>query len=180
MAPGEANALEYDWRYRARPEQLPPAGSWRVWLLLAGRGFGKTRCGAEWVRAEVKAGRRRIALVGPTAADARNVMVEGASGIRALLDDPTTIITRGTSYDNATNLAPAFLAQIVKRYEGTRLGRQELNAEVLEDVPGALWNRKRLEELRWPHFKAVPELVRIVVAIDPAASSSEESDETGI
>jgi len=267
MAPGEANALEYDWRYRARPEQLPPAGSWRVWLLLAGRGFGKTRCGAEWVRAEVKAGRRRIALVGPTAADARNVMVEGASGIlaispdperplyepskrrltwpngavattysadeperlrgpqhdaawcdefaawrypeawdmlmfgmrlggdprvvvtttpkptkviRDLLDDPTTIITRGTSYDNATNLAPAFLAQIVKRYEGTRLGRQELNAEVLEDVPGALWNRKRLEELRWPHFKAVPELVRIVVAIDPAASSSEESDETGI
>src|SRR6516162_5506012 len=267
MAPGEANAFEYDWRYRARPEQLPPAEPWRVWLLLAGRGFGKTRCGAEWVRAEVKAGRRRIALVGPTAADARNVMVEGASGIlaispdperplyepskrrltwpngavattysadeperlrgpqhdaawcdefaawrypeawdmlmfgmrlggdprvvvtttpkptkviRDLLDDPTTIITRGTSYDNATNLAPAFLAQIVKRYEGTRLGRQELNAEVLEDVPGALWNRKRLEELRWPHFKAVPELVRIVVAIDPAASSSEDADETGI
>ena len=72
MAPREANAFEYDWRYRARPEQLPPAGSWQVWLLMAGRGFGKTRCGAEWVRAEVKAGRRRIALVGPTAADARN------------------------------------------------------------------------------------------------------------
>src|SRR6202047_5522714 len=71
MARGEANAFQYDWRYRARPEQLPPGGSWRVWLLLAGRGFGKTRCGAEWVRAEVKAGRRRIALVGPTAADAR-------------------------------------------------------------------------------------------------------------
>src|SRR6476646_3198506 len=68
MAPGAAAAFEYDWRYRARPEQLPPGGSWRVWLLLAGRGFGKTRCGAEWVRAEVKAGRRRIALVGPTAA----------------------------------------------------------------------------------------------------------------
>ena len=67
-------------------------------------------------------------------------------------------------------MTPAFLAQIVKRYEGTRLGRQELNAEVLEDVPGALWNRKRLEELRWPHDKAVPELVRIVVAVDPAAS----------
>src|SRR5262249_38572097 len=88
MAPGEANALECDWRYRARPEQLPPAGSWRVWLLLAGRGFGKTRCGAEWVRAEVKAGRRRIALVGPTAADARRVMVEGASGILAISPDP--------------------------------------------------------------------------------------------
>ena len=79
MARGEANTFHYDWRYRARPEQLPPDGSWRVWLLLAGRGFGKTRCGAEWVRAEVKAGRRRIALVGPTAADARNVMVEDES-----------------------------------------------------------------------------------------------------
>ena len=72
MAPGEANAFEYDWRYRARPEQLPPAGSWRVWLLLAGRGFGKTRCGAEWVRAEVKAGRRRIALVGALAGSETN------------------------------------------------------------------------------------------------------------
>ena len=88
MAPGEANAFEYDWRYRARPEQLPPAGSWRVWLLVAGRGFGKTRSGAEWVRAEVKAGRRRIALVGPTAADARQVMVEGASGILAISPGP--------------------------------------------------------------------------------------------
>jgi phage terminase large subunit-like protein len=53
MAPGAATAFQYDWRYRARPEQLPPDGSWRVWLLMAGRGFGKTRCGAEWVRAEV-------------------------------------------------------------------------------------------------------------------------------
>jgi phage terminase large subunit-like protein len=87
MAPGAAAAFEYHWRYRARPEQLPPGGSWRVWLLLAGRGFGKTRCGAEWVRAEVKAGRRRIALVGPTAADARDVMVEGEAGILAISPD---------------------------------------------------------------------------------------------
>src|SRR6516225_7039752 len=172
MAPGEANAFEYDWRYRARPEQLPPAGSWRVWLLVAGRGFGKTRSGAEWVRAEVKAGRRRIALVAPTAADARNVMVEGASGIlaispdeperlrgpqhdaawcdelaawrypeawdmlmfgmrlgadprtvvtttprpakliRDLVRDPICVVTRGTSYENRGNLAPAFFDQI--------------------------------------------------------------------
>jgi phage terminase large subunit-like protein len=56
MAPGEANAFEYHWRYRARPEQLPPVGSWRVWLLMAGRGFGKTRCGAEWEREEVQGG----------------------------------------------------------------------------------------------------------------------------
>ena len=87
MAPDAAAAFEYDWRYRARPEQLPPEGSWRVWLLMAGRGFGKTRCGAEWVRAEVKAGRRRIALVAPTAADARVVMVEGELGILAISPD---------------------------------------------------------------------------------------------
>ena len=87
LAPDAAAAFEYHWRYRARPEQLPPEGSWRVWLLMAGRGFGKTRCGAEWVRAEVKAGRRRIALVAPTAADARDVMVEGKSGILAISPD---------------------------------------------------------------------------------------------
>src|SRR5271168_3092854 len=87
MAPDAAATFEYDWRYRARPEQLPPEGSWRIWLLMAGRGFGKTRCGAEWVRAGVKAGHRRIALVAPTAADARDVMVEGESGILAISPD---------------------------------------------------------------------------------------------
>jgi phage terminase large subunit-like protein len=97
-----------------------------------------------------------------------------------LIADPTTVITRGSTYDNRANLAPAFLAQIIKKYEGTRLGRQELNAEVLDDVPGALWNRARLEELRWPVYRSVPELTRIVVAIDPAASSGEDADETGI
>jgi predicted phage terminase large subunit-like protein len=100
--------------------------------------------------------------------------------IRELIGDPTTVITRGSTYDNRANLAPAFLAQIIKKYEGTRLGRQELNAEVLDDVPGALWNRARLEELRWPVYRSVPELTRIVVAIDPAASSGEDADETGI
>jgi hypothetical protein len=233
MAPGAATAFQYDWRYRARPEQLPPDGSWRVWLLMAGRGFGKTRCGAEWVRAEVKAGRRRIALVGPTAADARNVMVEGESGILAISPDPerplyepskrrltwpngaiattysadeperlrgpqhdaawcdelgawryreawdmlmfgmrlgadprtvvtTTprpaklirdlgrdpicVVTRGSSYENRGNLAPAFFEQIIRKYEGTRLGRQELDAELLEDTPGALWSHGYLIE----------------------------------
>src|SRR5580704_14131550 len=78
-------AIERDWSAIARPSQLPPPGDWRVWLLLAGRGFGKTRSGAEWVRAEVESGRaRRIALVAPTAADARDVMVEGESGILAV------------------------------------------------------------------------------------------------
>ena len=267
LAPDAAAAFEYHWRYRARPEQLPPEGSWRVWLLMAGRGFGKTRCGAEWVRAEVKAGRRRIALVAPTAADARDVMVEGELGIlaispdherplyepskrrltwpngaiattysadeperlrgpqhdaawcdelgswrfpeawdmlmfglrlgidprvmvtttprptrliRSLVDDPKTAITRGTTYANRANLAGAFLDQIVKKYEGTRLGRQELNAELLDDVPGALWNRGLIEAARPPMGFVLPDLVRVVVAIDPAASSGEDADETGI
>jgi phage terminase large subunit-like protein len=100
--------------------------------------------------------------------------------IRDLIADPTTVITRGSTYDNRANLAPAFLAQIVRKYEGTRLGRQELNAEILDDAPGALWNRARLEELRWPLYKALPALARIVVAIDPAATSGDYADETGI
>jgi phage terminase large subunit-like protein len=81
----QALKIKYDWPYRARPEQLPPPGDWRVWLLLAGRGFGKTRTGAEFVRARVGARTaRRIALVAPTAADARDVMVEGESGLLAI------------------------------------------------------------------------------------------------
>jgi phage terminase large subunit-like protein len=89
-------------------------------------------------------------------------------------------VTRGSTYENRANLAPAFLEQIIRKYEGTRLGRQELEAELLEDVEGALWNRAMLEEARWPAYKALPELVRVIVAIDPAASSNEDSDETGI
>jgi len=255
------------WEFWARPEQLPPPGDWRIWLVLAGRGFGKTRTGAEQVRAMAIAGRaRRIALVGPTAADVRNVMVEGESGllavagpaqrprwepskgrltwpngavattysadeperlrgpqhdfawcdelaawrypaawdmlmfglrlgadprvvvtttpkpiklIRDLLAAPDVAVTRGTTYDNRANLAPAFLRQIVRRYEGTRLGRQELEAEILDDVPGALWTRERIEQTRVGH-DARPELARIVVAIDPAATGGEEADETGL
>src|SRR5215472_6343722 len=261
--------LRYGWSgVRARAEQIPPTGEWRTWLLLAGRGFGKTRSGAEWVHEQVwEAGRQRIALVAPTAADARDVVVEGESGllnigppgkrpvyepskrrltwsngaiattysadeperlrepqhdaawcdevaawrypeaydqllfglrlgndprvvvtttpkpvkiIRELMADPTTVITRGSSYANRENLPAAFFAQIIKRYEGTRLGRQELNAEILDDVPGALWTRALLEELRWPVGKSMPDLSRVVVAIDPAVTSGEEADETGL
>src|SRR6478752_8002483 len=100
--------------------------------------------------------------------------------IRELLTDPTTVVTRGSRYENRANLADAFVAQIIRKYEGTRLGRQEIEAELLDDVPGALWNRTRLEELRWPLYKSVPDLVRIVVAIDPATTSGEDADETGI
>ena len=100
--------------------------------------------------------------------------------IRELIADPTTAITRGSTYDNRVNLAPAFLKQIIRKYEGTRLGHQELNAEILDDVPRALWNRARIEETRWPAHRNVPELIRIVIAIDPAVSSGDEADETGI
>ena len=259
-----AGALE-DWEFWARSSQLAPPGDWRVWLLLAGRGFGKTRSGAEFVRARVESGLAvRIALVGPTAADVRDVMIEGDSGllavasaderplyepskrrltwpngavalafsadeperlrgpqhdlawcdelaawryaaawdnlllglrlgadpravvtttpkpnrlVRDVLASPGTVVTRGTTFDNADNLAPAFLDSVVRRYQGTRLGRQELEAELLDDVPGALWLRDAIEAAR---VAAAPDLSRIVVAIDPAASAGEGADETGI
>ena len=262
--------LEYEWKFWARPNQLPPdeaqgGGDWRVWMLLAGRGFGKTRCGAEWVRMMVETGQaRRIALVAPTSSDTRDVMVLGESGILGVsppwdrphyepskrrltwnsgaycmlysADEPdrlrgpqhdaawcdelaawrrpeawdmlqfglrlgkdpqcvvtttprptaivrdlvaarTTAITRGSTYENADNLAPAFLESIKKKYEGTRMGRQEIFAEVLEDVPGALWNWQQLDSLR---ANNPPEYRRVVVAIDPAVTSGEDADETGI
>jgi len=98
--------------------------------------------------------------------------------IRGLVADPTVAVTRGRTLDNAGRLAPAFLAEIVRRYDGTRLGRQELDAEILDDVPGALWSHGLIDAAR---VAAAPgELVRIVVAIDPAVSSSETADETGI
>ncbi len=271
-SPARAAELLFDWRFWARPQQLPPPGDWTTWLVLAGRGFGKTRCGAEWVRSLVcgatplTAGtHRRVALVAETAADARDVLVEGESGLlavhptgfrplyepskrrltwpngaravlynavepdqlrgpqhdlawadelakwryaqatwdqlqfglrlgarprqcvtttprpiatlKALIEDPDTVITRGTSHDNINNLAPAFIQRIVRRYQGTRLGRQELNGEILEDTPGALWTRATIEALR---VAVAPALVRIVVAVDPAAGSGTGSDETGI
>ncbi len=98
--------------------------------------------------------------------------------IRELLKRPTTVVRRGSTFDNAANLAPSALAEFRARYEGTRLGRQELHAELLDDVPGALWTRAMLDDNR---VKAAPdELVRIVVAVDPAVTSGEDADETGI
>lgn len=259
--------LLHDWPLWARAKQLPPEGDWRVWLILAGRGFGKTRTGAEWVRALAETGRAgRIALVGETAGDARDVMVEGESGLLAccppwgrplyepskrrvtwpngamatcfsaddpdqlrgpqfdsawadeiakwryeaawdnlmlglrlgadprcvatttpkprawlsrLMADPRTVLTRGGTRENAANLAPAFLDQILARYDGTRLGRQEIEGEYLVDVPGALWTRALIEAARVP-AATVPELQRVVVAVDPAVTSGAEADETGI
>lgn len=260
----KAKAL-YDWRYWARPEQLTPSGNWNVWLILSGRGWGKTRTGAEDVKAYGLAHKgSRIAIVAPTYADARDTCIEGDSGLlrrlplgavdtwnrslgeliltngtryklfsadepdrlrgpqhhRAWCDElaawtypdtwnqlqfglrlgahPQTVVTttprpvalirelvsradvhvtRGSTFDNAANLAPAALAQLQARYAGSRLGRQELMGEILDDNPGALWKREQIEARRVTQH---PPLVRIAVAIDPAVTANEGSDETGI
>jgi len=252
------------WSFVARPNQLPPEGNWTKWLLLAGRGFGKTRCGAEWVckLAQNNPG-IRIACIAPTSADARDVMVEGESGILAcsrieiplyepskrritwkngsmatlysaeepdrlrgpqhhyiwadeiaawkypetwdqalfglrlgthprvcitttprpipvikdLMTDPHCTIVRGSTYDNRDNLAQPFFDQIITKYEGTRLGRQELHAEILTDVEGALWTHGLIEQHRVHDHPALP---RVVIGVDPAVTSGSSSDETGI
>lgn len=280
--------MRWDWRFWARPKQLEPEGEWwTAWLAMAGRGFGKTRLGAEWVRDQVcgktplAPGKvRRVALVAETAADGRDVMVAGPSGILAVhppelrpryvkseralhwpngaialvfsAEDPeqlrgpehdcawadelakwrysqetwdmlqfgmrlgerprqlvtTTpkpiplvrdllkregkdvVVTRGSTFDNASNLAAPFLQQMKDRYEGTRLGRQELRAELLDDVPGALWTRAMLERRTefnplgagMPYGADLPPFARVVVGVDPSGSSGEEdtSDSIGI
>lgn len=97
--------------------------------------------------------------------------------IREIVADPTTVVTSGSTYDNAANLAPVFLREVRKRYEGTRLGLQELYGEIMDDTPGALWNRDILEAAR---VRTAPDMVRIVVAVDPGATSSEGANHTGI
>ena len=272
LSPEVRAALKYNWEFWARPNQLEPEGLWTTWLILAGRGFGKTRTGAETIRKWVcgdtplSPGRcSRIALVAETAPDARDVMVEGPAGllachpkdfrptyfpskrsvewpngaqailfnavepdqlrgpqfdaawcdelakwryaqetwdqlqfglrlgehprqivtttprpipvVRYLVKDPDCVVTRGRTYDNADNLAAPFLKQVEERYGGTRLGRQELEGEILEDIPGALWSRTLIDANR---VKEAPSLERVIVAVDPAASSEEGSDENGI
>jgi phage terminase large subunit-like protein len=97
--------------------------------------------------------------------------------IKLLQNDPTTYVTHGTTYENRPNLAPKFYSHIITKYENTRLGRQELLAEVLDDNPGALWTQSAIDRDR---IKIVPELVRVVVGVDPAVSANEDSDLTGI
>lgn len=272
----QCEALLHDWRFLARERQLAPEGDWQTWLILAGRGFGKTRTGAEWTREQIKAGAKRIHLIAPTASDARDVMVEGESGLlsvcwagdktvtgdmlgrpsyepskrrltwangaiatlfsaeeperlrgpqaevlwadelaswkylrdtwdmamfglrlgdrprtcitttpkplpllKEIIADPRTVVTRGSTFDNATNLAPTFLKAIKDKYEGTRLGRQELNAEILDDLPGALWTRDAIDGHR---VRVAPELQRVVISIDPSGTkgTSDDGDEIGI
>lgn len=99
--------------------------------------------------------------------------------LKDIINDSATVVTSGATFENEANLSPRFLQTVVRRYEGTRLGRQELNAELLEDIPGALWQRSKIDALRVKPSE-VPQLVRVVVAIDPAVTSGEDSDETGI
>jgi phage terminase large subunit-like protein len=269
--------LASDFIALAHAHQEPPAlaqngRDWTTWLMLGGRGSGKTRLGAEWVRALAHgaapyADRRScfIALVGETAHDVREVMIEGASGIlrtsprgerpvwqpsrrrlewasgavaqafsadepdslrgpqfdaawcdelakwrlaetafdtlqfglrlgarprqlvtttprpipliKRLLADPRTAVTRASTHVNAAHLSPSFLDEVLARYAGTRLGRQEILGEIIEDRPDALWSRATIEAAR---VAVAPELSRIVVGIDPPASSRGDASACGI
>ena len=265
LKPDEAEALMRLWCFAARQDQLEPVGDWRTWLIQAGRGWGKTRTGAEWViERALEVPGCRIALVARSASDARDVMVEGQSGILAcanederpeyepskrrltwpngsmattytaekpdqlrgpqhhyawadelaawqrldawdqlkfgmrLGDRPrvvvtttprplhmlrklaqldSTHVTRGSTMDNAANLSSDFIQAIHDRYQGTTLGRQELEGELLSELPGALFLRRDLDAYRVQHS---PDLRRIVVAVDPATTSGAESDESGV
>lgn len=265
--------LLHDWQVWARDDQLPPIDTaWRTWLILGGRGAGKTRAGAEWVRAQALgiqpfagAPVARIALVGETYHDARSVMVEGISGLlaihaeserpeffasrneliwpngsiaqlfsaedpdsmrgpqfgaawcdevakwrraqeawdmlqfalrlgeqpravvtttpranpvlKALMDDETVAKSRARTHDNAANLAGAFMAEMLRRYAGTELGRQELDGELIDELQGTLWQRQWIDDMR---CHAAPALRRIVVGVDPPVTTGEHADACGI
>ncbi len=247
---------EWHWPFWRRPAQAPPPGDWRVWMMMAGRGFGKTRAGAEWIRAQAEAnGHLRIALVGASLGEVRQIMVEGESGLLAIAPDatrpvyeaslrrltwpngaiatlysaaepeslrgpehhiawcdeiakwdraeaawdmlgmtlrlghrpqivvtttprPVAIIRRlraeqgvhvsqGQTFENKAHLPKAWLDRMHGLYAGTRLGRQELDGELIEDLKGALWTRDLIERCR---KAAAPPLRRIVIGVDPSAS----------
>ncbi len=250
-------------------ERVSPSATWRVWMMLGGRGSGKTRAGAEWVRSKacdpVSGPQARIALVGKTIGEVRSVMVEGVSGLLAIhpaherpvleiskkqltwpggaiaqmfaadeaeglrgpqfthawcdelakwyrgerawdmlqfalrlgetpqavvtttpkplrflkkiMEDSATVTVKLATADNEDNLAPAFLAEMNRRYAGSALGRQELLGDIVEDAEHALWRRHWIEETRTGH---VPQMVRVVVALDPPVTSTRASDACGI
>lgn len=260
MSEEEVAGLEWDWKFWARPKQLPPAGDWLVWLIRAGRGFGKTRTGSGWSHNRAMDRPRWIALIAKNPADARDYMVEGPAGflrtshpderphyepskrrltwkngtwatiysdeepdqlrgfsgdtawidefgkfahprecwenlqfgmrevsedqprilitttprpiavLREIEKQSGTITVTGTSYENRSNLDPKWYERTIAPYEGTRIGRQEIRAEYLDDVAGALWTRELVE--RACRNVVVPDLVRIVVAVDPPGKKS--------
>lgn len=267
----------HDWLVLGRDDQLPPLLTkadkpWHTWFVLGGRGSGKTRTGAEWVRAQALflphlADRRshRIALIGETIGQVRSVMIEGVSGLlsthaaaerptleasknqlvwpngsiaqmfaaddpdslrgpqfdaawcdelckwrvpdyawdtlqfalrlgelpqcvvtttpralpllKRIMDDHATVTSRSRTADNANNLAPAFLAEMQRRYGGSVLGQQELEGEIVEERMTGLWKRSHIAQHR---VVARPELTRIVVAVDPPVSATTGSDSCGI
>lgn len=258
----ERRELRHHWRLWARDEQVAPGGEWRVWLVLAGRGFGKTRAGAEWIRENAEADpAARMALVAASLGEARGVMVEGESGIlavsrpgqeprfepslrrltwpngaqatlysaqepeslrgpqhshawcdeiakwdnaagraervwdnlllglrlgerprvlatttpravpllRRILAEEGLALTRGRTEDNKDNLPARYIRSIRRAYGRTLLGRQELDGELIEDLPGALWTRGLIEQCR--EDAASSPAVRTVVGVDPPASA---------
>jgi len=263
--------LSIKWLQTAREKQIAPLGNWNIWLILAGRGWGKTRTGAQDIVSYACRNENvRCAVVAPTFGDLRRVCFEGSSGIVSLLSEelyangkkksgynrsaveiqlfngslitgyaasepdrmrgpqyhrawcdelaawrysdawdqlqfgmrlgknPQTIITTtprptplirllhdrkdcivttGSTFENEANLAQSALELFKERYEGTRLGRQELYAEILDEVEGALWTYSMIEESR---VREMPEMKRVVVGVDPAVTNNDESDETGI
>ena len=270
-------ALPWIFEFWALPHQLPPEGAWKSWVIMGGRGAGKTRAGAEWVRGQVEGdtpdapGRaRRVALVAATEAEARAVMVEGESGIlacsppdrrpkwistrgvlewangavaqvfsahdpeslrgphfdaawaeelakwpkgqaawdqlqfalrlgaapqqvvtttprnvevlKAILQNPTTVITHAPTEANRAYLAASFLEEVQARYGGTALGRQELEGVLLDDVEGALWSAEMIRQAQGGGAQARPEptAMRVVVAVDPPVTATKQSDECGI
>jgi phage terminase large subunit-like protein len=249
-----------EWLPRLRPNQRTPEGDWFIWLIRAGRGWGKTLTGALWMLQKSEHV-PYIAIVAATYGDGRDYCIEGETGIRTICSDvewnrsmgemtfpsgckgklfsaeepdrmrgpniyafwcdeyaawkyrkaafrqlllmarkgdelqgvitttpkpgalkelearPTTIVTRGTTRENIDNLSPVYIREVVVPLEGTTLGRQELEGQDIEDAAGALWKREELEAHRVTNY---PDLVRIVVSIDPAATSTEDSDQTGL
>ena len=266
--------LEHDFAFGAHSHQRPPDGPWTTWLLIGGRGSGKTRAGAEWVKSLATgdtpltgAQVSHFALVGETEHDVREVMIEGASGLLSLhqhdrrpvwtssrrrlqwangavayafsAEDPeglrgpqfgaawldelakwrhaeatfdmlqfglrlgerprqvitttprpiplikrllreagdATVVTHARTHANAYFLAPSFLDTVLARYAGTRLGRQEIDGEIVDDRPDALWSRALIESCR---VEVAPPLSRVVVAIDPPASAGKGADACGL
>lgn len=278
----QCRELIYDWKFWARPKQLPPPGDWGTWLLLCGRGFGKTRTGVEWVHSRAMEWPGRwIALIAKTPADARDYMIDGPGGflkncppwsrpvfkasmrrlqwpngsyatiysdelpdqlrgfsgdtawldefakfkhpqecwdnlqfgmreisndrprrcitttprplaiLKQLIKLPSTVKVVGTSHENRDNLDPEWYRETVLEYANTRLGRQEIFAEILEDFPGALWTTTLLEQHRKPgkppkmdvaSWRAAwgERLKRIVISLDPAARATADAAEHGI
>ncbi|WP_375262533.1 DNA-packaging protein [Palleronia sp.] len=271
LTEGELLALPWLFEFWAMEHQLPPEGDWRSWVILGGRGAGKTRAGAEWVRSMVEGARpldpgisKRMALVGETLDQVREVMIFGESGILActppdrkpvwestrkrlvwpngavaqafsahdpeslrgpqfdaawvdelakwrrgeeawdmlqfclrlgerprqcvtttprnvpvlkrLLKAESTVQTHAATQVNKANLAASFLEEVERRYGGSRLGLQELDGRLLEDVEGALWTSSQLSGCR----SGADEPARIVVAVDPPVTGGAKADTCGI